>query len=711
MKQSLLVLLFVLTSSTLIFAQTYPEVWFENSGLPIRYSNSATSYEGNSWIKNIKKQIPVSESVFFTPNNALELNYTSAKDGNWTADIFYQRTGDFRIDEGTILTFKFFVQSDTDSGELPAIEIRQAHPSGDSVSRVGSMPLKRFIKKLERNKWMTIYVPLKVLGMDDPDQEIESIRFSQSAKDGKRHVVFVDQIEVLSERLPKSPLTNAAVLSSLTGYERHVDITWNLPLTPSIKYIKFYRSTDSVNFTPVAIRPIFTKKYADIVTPSDSAYFYKITWMDYYYRESPFSNVMEVKTKKLNNQKLLEIIQRANISYFLDGEEFNSGMQLRNISYQSSVVSVKNTGVGILALITGVKNDFALREKVFKRVEKVVSFLNNAESFHGVYPELLDGRSGKAVLNRNEKRDSINFVVDLESSGILMQSLLVAKQYFNKENEEEVALREGITNLWRRMEWNAFLKSGRPYLFSQLSSDGTIQDGTPLSGLSKMYLYIMALASPKFNIELEQYNEVLKNPLKLKVRELSYRDSLVEDNLNELASLMHINEQDFHATSYRNQNTYYGVPLQVGNVDDNLTDILMGFMALDPTDKVDAYANYGDNIKNLIEIQYRQSVENGDEMVLSKLDVSKGIAIYPFYQKMAMKNMRDYYINHAETLWKEYGFIATIDFKQNRIVYPKEGVNNGLNAVMIENGKNGLIWKLFMQDHDINEVVKVVFKN
>lgn len=714
MKQSFLLYLFLfLACPILTKAQSYPEVWFEDSSLPVRYSNSHVSYSGNSWIKNIKQQLPISNSVFYTPNNALEINYTSAKRGHWTADIYYPRSVDLPLKKEFTLHFKLFIQSKTSADELPALELIQAKKPvfiGDTLidsTASYSIPLNKIIKKVESDKWLFVELPLKDVDLN-LEHGIETIRFLQNSFDGKQHTLFVDQIEFLPAKFPQTQLTSAAVISSATAYERHVDLTWKLPLTPSIRYIKFYRSSDNKTFQPVAIRPVFAKKYTDIVPQRDETYYYKISWVDYYYRESPLSTVLEVKTKELNDDALVKMVQDANISYFIDGEEFNSGMQLRTIYNQNSEVSMKSTGVGILALIAGIKDDFPMREKLLKRMEKILSFLENAERAHGVFPEFMDGRSGKAIY-RNGNSDIL--IVDLESTAILIQALLVSRQYFNQNSDSEIELRNRITKIWRAVEWNEFVNPENLYVFNKWSSRNGIHEGTPLSGVSKLYLYIMGLASPEYNIELASYHKALTSPLKVGERIISHQDSvLIEEDIEELTALLHDNENAYYETPLVNGHTYYGVPLFVGNIEDNLSDLLLGFIALDLRGRKDEFADYYENTKNLIKIQHRQSLEEGEDLANTKLETSNGIAIYPYDEQLAFDNLKYYYLDHAETLWTEYGFVRAIDFRKNQVIYPKVGVENGLNAVMMDNASSGLIWKLFMQDSDINSIVKVLFK-
>lgn len=717
MKRSFLLYFFLfLTYPNFTQAQSYPEVWFEDSNLPVRYSNSHVSYWGNSWIKNIKGQLPVSRSVFYTPNNALEIRYTSARNGHWDADVFYPRSVSLSLRKEFTLNFKLFIVSNTTADELPALELIQAKLPlfvGDTLSEMStsySIPLKKIIKKVEQNKWLFVELPLKDVDLD-LEQGIKTIRFSQNSSDGKEHVLFVDQIEFLPSSFPQSQLTSAAVLSSATAYERHVDLTWKLPLTPSIRYIKFYRSSDNKTFLPVAIRPVFAKKYSDVVPQEDETYYYKISWVDYYYRESPLSKVFEVKMKKLNDDALVSMVQNANVNYFVDGEEFNSGMQLRHLYNQSSEVSLKKTGVGILALIAGIKDDFQARDKLLKRLEKVLSFLEDAESAHGAFPEFMDGRTGKAVYRDKSDRQDEALIVDLESTGILIQALLVSKQYFNQNNDREANLRNRITKIWRATEWKAFVNSDDLYLYNKWSARNGINEGTPLSGLSSLYLYIMGLASPENNINLESYYQALTKPLKVDERNISHRDSvLIEEDLEELTTIIRDKENAYYETSFVNGRTYYGTPLFIGDIDQNLSQLLLGFIALDLRGKRDEFADYYENTKNLIEIQHRYSLEEGKAFLNGKWEASKEVAIYPYVEQLALENLKHYYLNHAETLWTEYGFIRAVDFKQNQVIYPKVGIENGLNAVMIENAKTGLIWKLYQQDSDISGIVKALFK-
>lgn len=706
MKYALLLLnLFFFLNLSITNGQTYPEVWFESSRLSGGYSESGVHYSGESWIKNLKGQLPTSDSIFFTPKNSLEINFVSAKNGYWEANIYHSEFNSYRPKKGSSLHLKMLIKSETSLEELPALELileKDSLLKGDTIDKNESysFPLSKFLKKVETNKWLFIEVPLKDMENGFGDK-LRSIRLKQNSNDGKTHRLFIDQIEFISPGFSKSQLTSAAVLSSAIGFERHVELTWKLPLTPSIRYIKIYRSVDNKSFQPIAIRPIFFKRYSDVISQKDKVYYYRVSWVDYLYRESPLSNVLEVKSKELDSEDLIDMFQQANVNYFIDGEEFNSGMQLKSLYNLNSAVSTKATGIGILALIAGVKDDIEVRNELLFRLEKILAFLENAERAYGVFPECLDGRSGKS-LNKNGKIDSTQLVVDLESTAILMQSLLISRQYFNKNNEREKALGDKIEKIWKSVEWNKFVNSESLYLYNKWSSRNGFSEGVPLSGLSKIYVYILGLASPSYNIDVLSYYKSLHNSVKINSNSINETDSLSFEKKQKLNYPKGSNESSISVSN----NIYYGIPLYVGEKSDSLSDLLMGFIALNLQSKRDEDLDYFKNIKNLIEIQHRQRLEADDETIFT----FPNIAIYPFNEHLAYSNLVNYYKKYADVLWTEYGFLRAIDVNMNKILPPAAGFENGINAIMIENFRSNLIWNLYMQDPRLKNIINVLFK-
>ena len=702
----------VLGLPALSMAGTYPEVLFENSALPHNYSESKVKYTGDSWIKNLKKHLPVSDSIYFTPNNALSLNYISAPGGTWEAEIFYPDT--YYAASNSVLIFKLYIQSNTDAHQLPKIQLSKADSTVSS-----DIQIHNFVSAIQENMWLSVEIPLsKIQGLSG-NAGISSIKFIQQGEDGNEHQLYVDQIEILPSKTPQNKLTSPAVLHSIIPYELHNEIYWSLPLTSSIRYIKIYRSEDNKNFEPVAVRPISAAKYTDLIPEVGKVYYYKVAWVDYQYRESPFSNVKESKTKQLTNQELLDMVHHANIQYFIDGMEFNSGMQLLRLGGKDATVSPRTTGVGIMALISGTEQKLITREVLVGRIKKIVDFLGKAQSYHGAFPALLDGRTGKGIFS-----DPNVPIVDLKATSYLMQGLLVAKQYLKHDNQVERDIRDRIDRLWGAVEWNKFVKTGSHYLFTLWSPEKGFDEAVPLLGREALSTYLIALASPLHNIELESYRQALTRSYKVDsaaVQDMEEVAILATDStgLPVLSDTKSINEVVEVVDVDPGNQVYYGLPLTISDPEGSITRFLAALLVFDSKDKKDEFANYYTELQNLILVHYRKSLEEGkvpvslgsDLIVDSKgwINASANVASYPFQPEYAIRSLTSMYRNYGPLLWSEYGF-RSVNIEENRMRSDFQGMHHGITAVMIENGKSGLIWNLFSQDQDIAKIVDVLFK-
>ena len=210
--------------------------------LPGYYAGSSAGFTGESWIYHINGHLPVSDSLYFTPGNALLLRYHSAAKGSWKTEIRFAAGRSYLAKQDEILSLKLFVRSKTLPSELPVIRLRQDTLLSEPVA------LSKYADSFQENMWFSVDIPVKAISGWRPELAVSAVVFTQPARDGKSHELFVDQVEFLPGSPPRAKLTGQAVLSSAVAYEKHVDLTWQLPLTPSIRYIKIYRSVDKKSF-------------------------------------------------------------------------------------------------------------------------------------------------------------------------------------------------------------------------------------------------------------------------------------------------------------------------------------------------------------------------------------------------------------------------------------------------------------------------------
>ena len=714
-----LLFLFFLEGILSATADTYPEVLFENSILDGNYAYSRIDYSAGSWVENVGGRLPVSDTLFFTPGNALSLKYKSVANGMWRVQInyppslrYYQSTTDH------ILTFKLFVASDTDIASLPRLMLMQKEQNHAGIDLAG------YVDDFQSNMWLNVQVPLRDIQWFDPNVAIDGVQFLQGNADNKTHWLYIDQIEFLPARPPRVKLSSPAVLSTAVAYERHVDLTWQLPLTPSIRYIKIYRSEDNEHFNPVAIRPIFVQKCTDVVPYSDRTYYYKVAWVDYGYLESPFSDVLKAAPKAASDEAMLDFMQAAHVNYFIERTEINSGMHAVHFGVDDATVSVRETGLSILAYVVGVERGLISRTAAIGRFQRIVDFLSKVDRYHGMFPEKIDGRTGKGVFATDTVAEG-----DVRSTAFLMQGLLVARQYFQPDSGATDTLLEKIDSLWSTVEWDQFVIQGQEHiLLDRWSPTVGFRDAAPLGGFGEDFIcYVLALASPQHALPRDAY------ALGLGFRRALADSAHVMELANNTSFAVKLETTDDSASPiyvehpYVNDTTLYSLPITVGSIDTSLLEAYKPFLAFDPRAKRDTFANYFTNNIQLTEAYRRRDNEKGyggfsrdiwgAELHVDSLDTLYTInpaiacASYAYHPQEALRSMRAFYARLGHALFTEYGFRSGIGIEANAVADTYDAENQAAVVVMIENGRSGLIWELFSRSPGIQKVVENYFNN
>lgn len=87
---------------------------------------------------------------------------------------------------------------------------------------------------------------------------------------------------------------------------------------------------------------------------------------------------------------LFNLVQRQSFQYFYNGAEPVSGLARErfhsdNIYPQNDkhIVTSGGAGFGVMALLVGIERGFITKEQGRKQLEKIVSFLERADRFHG----------------------------------------------------------------------------------------------------------------------------------------------------------------------------------------------------------------------------------------------------------------------------------------------------------------------------------------
>ena len=690
----------------------YVQVFFENSQMQESWFHSEVSYQGDSYVLNRNGKLPVNEKEFFTPGNSLELKYTSAPGGAWEVDLeFPQWRGKDHILRGTELSLWLYIADKTKKEDLPKLAL----VLGDSTESQ-AVSLGKYIDDYGSKQWLQVRVPLNdfkdegAFNFNHPEQ-ITFVTLNQGSDDGKEHRLFLDQVEIVPAK-SSSEVLEAPVLTSATGYERHVDLRWEDLKSEQVRYVKIFRAEGNGEFEPVGIQdPEYFSLYTDFTGEPEQTYSYKISLLDRNYNESPFSETITTATRTMTDEELLDMVQKAHFRYYWEGAEPNSGLALENIPGRSNMIATGASGFGMMALIVGAERGFIERSEFVERMDKILSFIENGDSFHGALSHFMDGTTGKV----ESFFGNVDNGGDLVETSFFMQGLLTVRQYLDEKTPEEKALRERITSIWEDVEWDWYKQfEDSDYLYWHWSPDHKWEINHRLIGWNETLItYFLALASPTHAVAPEMYYSGWAS-----------QDTLAQNYRSAWGQTM-----DGHL--YANGETYHGVKLDVGvGKGGPAFFIHYSFLGLDPNKLEDKYTNYFENNRNIALINYRYSQENpnnfpeyGESWGLTASDGPWGykareprpgmddgtiaptgaLASFPYLPEKAMTALKHYYRDYGSFLWGEYGFRDAFNLSEEWVAPIYMGLNQAPIVVMIENHRSGLLWELFMKNREIQE--------
>ena len=700
----------------------YDHVFFDNNLMEGRYFNSKAEYTAPSYIMHSQNKLLTSPDYFVTAKNSLMLSYVSAESGSWTATVRYSDwRGKDIIKSSDYLDFRLLVTSETTPNELPLIAIGKYSRRDSTLS--GFISLKDHIRTIEAKKWIHVRIPLSAFNLTfEHSKEIKQVIFRQSGNDGKLHCLYLDQIELTKNNVEQKEITAPAGLKA-KAYERHVDVQWDRDnVSDGIRYIQIYRSDDGSDYKPVGVQDPYRGRYSDYTGKAGMNYSYKIAALDCNYKEYFSPSTVNAKTFNMTDEQLLDMVQEASFRYYWEGSEPNSGLALENIPGRKTMIAAGASGFGIMALIAGTERGFITRQQACERFLKIVDYLKKADRFHGVYAHFMNGESGKVEPFFGNRDNG----ADLVETAFLFQGLLTARQYFDKDTKDEKTIRDGITKLWREIEWSWYKRTkDSPFLFWHWSPDQEWVINHKLIGWNEtMIVYLLAIASPTHGVDKSMYYTGWAS-----------QDKEAQDYRSAWG-------QTTDGSMYSNGNTYQGIKLDVGvSSGGPLFFIHYSYMGFNPHNIKDKFTekDYFNTFRNIALINYRYCIENpkkhqgyakdswgltasdnpwrysAAEPALHKdggtMAPTGALASFPYTPEQSMEALKNYYRNHGSFLWGEYGFRDAFNLNENWCANIYMGLNQGPVTVMIENYRTGLIWNLFMSNPEIKKMVNDLFDN
>lgn len=193
-----------------------------------------------------------------------------------------------------------------------------------------------------------------------------------------------------------------------------------------------------------------------------------------------------------NVVKVLDRQQKAAFDFFFGGADPQTGMIYEGTE-RGQCITTGGTGFGIMALCVGVERGWITREQGLERIGRIVSFLTDCERYHGAWSHWYNPDGSYMAFGKQKATG------DLVETSFVMQGLLAASEYFDKDNESETLLRKRIENLYGSVEWS-FYTGGKSKGLYWLWYSETNTYELIISGWNEaLTTYLMALGAPDGN--------------------------------------------------------------------------------------------------------------------------------------------------------------------------------------------------------------------
>jgi hypothetical protein len=396
------------------------------------------------------------------------------------------------------------------------------------------------------------------------------------------------------------------------------------------------------------------------------------------------------------DENLYLVVQKQTFRYFWDGAEPASGMARERFhedgiypADDKNVVTTGGSGFGVMAILAGINQRFITRDEGRKRLQKIVSFLEKADRFHGAWSHWIYGETGK--VKPFGRKDNGG---DLVETSFMLQGLLCVRQFFKDGNIKEKDLAKRIEILWQEVDFDWY-RNGKNVLYWHWSPTYNWEMNFPVTGYNEcLIMYVLAASSPTHSITPEVYHEGWT------------KNGAINASTTKYGHTLHLSH---------NGASEYGGPLFWSHY---------SYLGLDPRGLKDKYANYWEENKNQSLINYNWCVENknkykgygtdnwgltasysvngyaahapGEKNDLGVISPTAALSSMPYTPEYSMQAMKHWYYQMKDKIWGSYGFYDA--FSETDNWYPKRylAIDQGPIVVMMENYRTGLLWKLFM---------------
>jgi hypothetical protein len=391
------------------------------------------------------------------------------------------------------------------------------------------------------------------------------------------------------------------------------------------------------------------------------------------------------KFPTISDEELLTLTQQKTFQYFYDFAHPASGMA-RERNTSGNTVTTGGSGFGLMALLVGIERNFITRQQGVQQVNKIVTFLEKADRFHGAWSHWVDGNTGKVIPFSAKDNGG-----DLVETSFLVQGLLTVRQYLAPTDTVGNNLIKRINKLWETVEWDWYRKNNEQVLYWHWSPNFNWDMNFPLYGYFEQQItYVLAAASPTHSIPKSVYTNGYGKNGAIKTGNIHYTIKLPLGTPSPLfwVQYSYLGLDPHFSDDYAN---YWEQ-----NV--NASKINYAYCVANPK----RYPNYGETCWGLTssdnQVGYNAHSPSND---LGVITPTAALSSFPYTPTESMKALKFFYYTMGDKLWGTYGFYDAFNISEGWTANSYLAIDQGPIVVMIENHRTGLLWNLFMSAPEV----------
>lgn len=407
-------------------------------------------------------------------------------------------------------------------------------------------------------------------------------------------------------------------------------------------------------------------------------------------------------TPPLSDEALLNLVQKESLKYFWEYAESNSKLARERYHTDETyvdehVVTTGGSGFGLMTLLVGIERGFIDRTAAVARLQTALTFLENADRFHGAWSHWIDGTNGHVIPFGFDDNGG-----DIVETSFLCQGLICVREYFKNGNEAEQALALKADELWKGVEWNWYTKGGENVMYWHWSPNYGWQKNFKLEGYNECLItYIMGAASPTYPVPAAAYNEGWARSGAIVSSASSYGIPKIfnYNGTNSVGPMFwaHYSYLGLDPRGLSDQYANYWTLTQ------NHAQIMLKYCVTNPHQ----YAAYSDKCWGLTasytrnsngSVGYTAHQPNNDTGVITP---TAALSSFPYTPAESMKFLRYLY---DENKTKYVGIAGPYDAfspQYNWVTKRYLAIDQGTIVPMIENYRTGMLWNLFMNAPEV----------